>query len=593
MANIVPVFSEEMDQSFRPLSPVSTASVPLLSNRPSTPIPPRLIQEPPKEKPVHYLGQNLDTVVNPRTYTENIQNVGVNYVIIENLRRFRDGDQVREVDPQKIYLSEEEGKWDSCTSSSPSPEPLEPALIAEMPTGPATRSPLSPVPPTPSPPPHYHRDFEVPQIFVESPEPMSGYNSDSPTPSTPSSHSSLPSLRSYSDSDDSDDAYSPLSLDELTRGNMKSKYFAMEPVHLRKETKAALADLPNEPCQHADEWRPAHKFMPTDNGSISPHPFSLVDNQYIYQVLQTFSGPVDNSPLQHYKIATLALKIYDLITELDVHLDQWRETQPRISQAELKKIRITIFHAHTEHYRLEDTGDWGRYLIMQGVADMPASTRIIAKDSSEGEIAPTPWVIIFLKPGEMMPGKEHIAEAVRNQENLKTYKILDGDPPFTFLNVAIMEIPGVYLNPWHPILSHLHIIQIFIHRFLGLVCKQFLSQQWRQAIDRLSPEDDVRYYFVSWIQASPLTFKASITGACMLIVKLVVYAPLALLATRSLLRAKMNSFTMPHLFLNLKAVAHVLFEQGFIEPINYYDAEGRHRAFHGDELDLQYYDEVD
>ncbi len=37
----------------------------------------------------------------------------------------------------------------------------------------------------------------------------------------------------------------------------------------------------------------------------------------------------------------------------------------------------------------------------------------------------------------------------------------------------------------------------------------------------------------------------------------------------------------------------VLFEQGYVEPIDFYDMEGRHCAFHGDELDLQYYDEVD
>ncbi len=37
----------------------------------------------------------------------------------------------------------------------------------------------------------------------------------------------------------------------------------------------------------------------------------------------------------------------------------------------------------------------------------------------------------------------------------------------------------------------------------------------------------------------------------------------------------------------------VLFKQGYVEPIDFYDTEGQHRAFHGDELDLQYYDKVD
>ncbi|KAK0229823.1 hypothetical protein EDD85DRAFT_793725 [Armillaria nabsnona] len=234
----------------------------------------------------------------------------------ENLQRVHNGDKVLKVDPQKIYPEE----WDSCASSSPSPELLISTTFLKMP--------------------------------MESPEPMSSYNSNSRAPSTPSSHSSMPSLCSYSDSDDSNDTYSPLSLDELTHGNMKSKYFAVEPVHLGKETKAALADLPNKPR----------------------------------------------------------------------------------------------YFVHRE---------WGRYLVMQGVVDTPASTCIITKDSSKAEIAPTSQVLVFLKPGEMMLGREHIAEAVYTKDNLKTYKILDGDPPFTFLDVAITDIPEVYLNPWHPVLNHL------------------------------------------------------------------------------------------------------------------------------------------
>ncbi len=247
MANIVPIFHKDMSQSFRALSPVPSASVPLLSNRPPMPIPPRVVQDLTKAKPVHYLGQNLSTVINPEVYTENIQNVGVNYTVIETLQRVHDREKVLEVDPQKIYPGEEEGEWDSCASSSPSPEPSVSTPFLKMPMGPMTCSPLSPEPPSSTPSSPRHRDLAVPRIFVESPEPMSGYDSDSHAPSTPSSHSSMPSLCSYSDSDDSDDAYSPLSLDELNRGNMKSKYFAMEPVRLGKETKAALADLPNEP----------------------------------------------------------------------------------------------------------------------------------------------------------------------------------------------------------------------------------------------------------------------------------------------------------------------------------------------------------
>ncbi len=201
--------------------------------------------------------------------------------------------------------------------------------------------------------------------------------------------------------------------------------------------------------------------------------------------------------------------------DLDIQLDQWKENQPKLSQAKLEKVHIMIFRAHTECSRLLNTREWGQYLFMQGVADVPAHTHIvsfsdadlgisevdedqqIAKAHSDMEIAATPCVVIFLKPTELMPGKEHIANAVCNQEAFETYRILDNDPPFTFLNIAVMQIPEVCQNPWHPVSSHLRIIWIFLHWFLGLICKQFFSQQWHRAIDRLSPEDDTQH-FMYW-----------------------------------------------------------------------------------------------
>ncbi len=489
--------------------------------------------------------------------------------------------------------------------------------------GPIPRSPLSSVPPSPSPSPPCQRYFDDPRGLVDLPIPLSDYEPDSSAATTPSSNNSMPSLCSCSDSDNSD-AYSPLSLEELTRGNMKSKYFAVEPVRLSSETKAALADIPNEPRHfiqrtaeagkegdstalthitrlHDDDWSPANKFPSNNTEAISPPPFTLDNNQYVYQVLEMFHGPVDNSPLQHvrnelvnpfhpsydslrsvdeYKISTLALKIYDLITDLDVQLDQWKENQPKLSQAELKKVRITIFRAHAERSRLLDTREWGRYLVMQGVADAPAHTHIvsfsdadlgisevdedqqIAKAHSDMEIAATPRVVIFLKPTELLPGKEHIANVVRNQEALETYRILDNDPPFTFLNIAVTQIPEVRQNPWRPVISHLRIIRIFLHRFLGLICKQFFSQQWRRAIDRLSPEDDAQH-FLYWhcnsFQYLDLNFPTYLQGfhhRCMHIDSEIgglrtacpprnLFSPLV----------KTSCFTTSHLFLNSKAVA--------------------------------------
>ncbi len=275
---------------------------------------------------------------------------------------------------------------------------------------------------------------------------------------------------------------------------------------------------------------------------------------------------------------------------------------------------------------------------MQGVADTPASTRIvsfsdadlgitgthtdsqIAKGSSEAEIAPTPRVLVFLKPDEMVTGKEHVADAVRTQENLETYKILDGDPPFTFLDAAITTIPEVYLNPWRPVLSHLRIVRLFIHRFLGLVCKQFFSQQWRRAIDRLSPKDDARH-FLYWhcdsfryLEPSFPTYLQGFNHRCMhvdseaggLRTTRPPRNPFLTANEDELLyhAASLFEFEGRGELANciryargvkpiLSEQARVLFEQGFVEPIDFYDGEGRHRAFRGDELDLQYYDEVD
>ncbi|PBK86371.1 hypothetical protein ARMGADRAFT_1086548 [Armillaria gallica] len=369
--------------------------------------------------------------------------------------------------------------------------------------------------------------------------------------------------------------------------------------------------------------------------SVAP---SIIPHYSTYAMSLSTSSYDSLQGVNKYKISTLALKIYDLITELDVCLDQWRETQPRISQAELEKICITIFRAHTECYILKDTGDWGRYLIMQGVVDTPASTCIVSfsdadlgitgthtdsqivKDSSKAEIAPTPQVLVFLKPEEMMPKREHIADAVCNKENLKTYKILDGNPPFTFLDAAITEIPEVYLNPWCPVLSHLRIIWIFIHQFLGLICKQFFSQQWCQAIDRLSPEDDAQHFLYRhcdsfrYLELSFPTYLQGFNHQCMHIDSEAgglhtTHPPCNPFLTANkdeLLYHAASLFEFEghgelanciHYAWGVRPIlseqAHVLFEQGFVEPIDFYDAEGRHCAFCSDELDLQYYDEVD
>ncbi len=234
----------------------------------------------------------------------------------------RDGDKIIHNKPHSI-IEEEDSDWDSCASSAPSPVLKKPVLLLKMPMGPIPHSPLSSVPLSPSPSPPCQRYFDDPRGLVDESIPLSDYEPDSSAATTPSSNNLMPSLCSCSDSDDSD-AYSPLSLEELTHSNMKSKYFAVEPIRLSSETKAALADIPNEPQHfvqqtvgadkegdssalthithlHNNDWSPANKFPSNNTEAISPPPFSLDNNQYIYQVLGMFHGPVDNSPLQHVR----------------------------------------------------------------------------------------------------------------------------------------------------------------------------------------------------------------------------------------------------------------------------------------------------
>ncbi len=340
LANIIPIFSQDMNQSFWVPSPVSSTSISPLSLCPPTPIPPHLIQSSSKPAVVNYMGQTLRPVVNPKVFTSNLQNVGVTFVVIEKARRMRDRDKIIHNKPHSI-IEEEDSDWDSCASSAPSPVPKKPVLLLKMSMGPIPHSPLSSVPPSPGPSPPCQRYFDDPWGLVDLPFPLSNYEPDSSAATTPSSNNSMPSLCSCSDSDDSD-AYSPLSLEELTHSNVKSKYFAMEPVCLSSETKAALADIPNEPRHfvqrtteagkewdstalthitrlHNDDWSPANKFPSNNTKAISPPPFTLDNNQYVYQVVEMFHGPVNNSPLQHVqnKLVNPFHPSYDLLRGVD------------------------------------------------------------------------------------------------------------------------------------------------------------------------------------------------------------------------------------------------------------------------------------
>ncbi len=326
-------------------------------------------------------------------------------------------------------------------------------------------------------------------------------------------------------------------------------------------------------------------------------PYDNLDSEFIFQVMESFQEPCDNSPLQNgtshelvnpfgasydtlrgldeYQISKIALKIHDLMLDLDVYLDQWNGTYPRLTIGDTEIIRLTIFRAHAERARLVDIGEWRRNLTMLGISDAPAATRIVSfsdagwtntrvngnlqmnqEDASGNHKAPSPHVLIFMRPKEMMPGREHIADAMRNRDMLETYKPLDDEPAYSFLDPKQSQIAEVFKNPWIPVINHIRIIRLFIHRLLGLLTKQFLTAQWRRAVDRLSPEDEARHFTTTMTYSdtfhpeSPLTFKASTTDVSTSIPCLVPYRCPYLPVTPSSQPSRTNLFTTRLLSLN-------------------------------------------
>ncbi|KAK0489711.1 hypothetical protein EDD18DRAFT_1110070 [Armillaria luteobubalina] len=139
--------------------------------------------------------------------------------------------------PERVmHLEERENEWEDFKRGVMEVNIVEPVLTIDprllaIP-GVSPTSSKSPTPPCADSP--YQLDDD------DSSSEGSGYESLELSP--PSSYNSMPS---YS-SDDSD-AYSPLSLGELTRGNLKSNAYAVEPVRLSHDTLAALEGQPTKP----------------------------------------------------------------------------------------------------------------------------------------------------------------------------------------------------------------------------------------------------------------------------------------------------------------------------------------------------------
>ncbi|PBK61978.1 hypothetical protein ARMSODRAFT_981153 [Armillaria solidipes] len=549
-SNISLVLSDELtnsvniiDENFRPPTPVPSVllqpPVQALSSLEPTSMPPIVAEETStlmatpnvfvaQLQIIHIPSADLDVEM-----SESSRPFSINPVIVAPEGQYRGSAQRTQEEEDESYLTSKDigDEWEHFDSEMKSLTPAEPTDTVDpklVMASPAASSGMSITSSRNSSP--LYKSTQPRIVDNDSSSEGSGYETSDSSP--PSSSDSRPSLTS-----DDSDAYSPLSLEELTpvgRGDSNALTYS-----ICQHDKAG--NLIQEPVPYIPE--PSLLF-PCDN----------LESEFVFQVMETFQGPCDNSPLQNgsanelinpfgtsfntlrgldeYKISKIALKIYDLIMDLDVYLDQWNGTYPRLTISELEIIRLTIFCAHAERARLVDIGEWRRNLIMLGVSDAPAATRIINQDAPNNRKPPLPRVLIFMRPEEMMPSREHIADALRNRDALETFLLRSGAELLT-----------------------------------GLVLKTRLATFFTPTMTS----------FDTFHLESPPTFKASTTDAFTSIPRLGELA--------NALRFACAAEPI------LPAEVRVLFSNGYVEPVEYYDAQGRQRAFRGDQLDLSYYAE--
>ncbi|SJL03272.1 uncharacterized protein ARMOST_06624 [Armillaria ostoyae] len=238
-----------------------------------------------------------------------------------------------------------------------------------------------------------------------------------------------------------------------------------------------------------------------------------------------------------------------------------------------------------------------------------------------------PHGIVFAKQDILNPYHQHICHAkthssfTENRVLLTESHVLFNDGrPLTFLDPRQSPLPEVMRNPWLPVRDQLRIARLSIRRFLALIYKQFLRQQWRGMVDTLSPQDDARHHFYwhneafcyldpcypFFLQGFQQRCVHYDTESCSPCQGIPTWNPLLTANEDEFLYHVASLFetegrgelsnclryvrgAKPIMAKEMQA----MFANGYVDTGVFYDDEGRQRALRGDEHDLHYYDEHD
>ncbi|SJL12003.1 uncharacterized protein ARMOST_15419 [Armillaria ostoyae] len=481
---------------------------------------------------------------------------------------------------------------------------------------------------------------------------------------SPPEDSSSPSSGQIDSSDDAN-AYSPLSLDKMRRGNLKSVFYKLEPVRIGPATTLARSTQRYQPKhyvirtsefdeqgrnnaftyitrKHDDQWRRASEFVPMDNGPLSPPPYHSTEYPFRFQIIHHFRGANDNSPLhdefnglippthekysnirgtEEFKISTLAIKVHEFLRDLDIEVADWSVGHPRMTQEELENVRIKVFEERNERNQLMHLGRWGKQMHARKKEDEVQAKRLVQNLPNGVETTiPSPGVVMFLEGWELGPTQEQVTVGKRIIPYTQTYSLLEDDGPYTFLDNTKSIDSSVRTSPWGPVISKIRVVRICIRRLIGLIVKQLILSQWRDSIDRLSPEDDTRHYFYRhcksfrYLDGRYTSYMQGFNCRCVHNdpqtgtprEPRIPRNPLLTVDEDELLFHAAAIFEHEgcgELSNNIRFArggecfmadeVRKLFEQGYVDSTIYYDDEGHHRSFRGDEYDLHYYDEED
>ncbi|KAK0435658.1 hypothetical protein EV421DRAFT_1908529 [Armillaria borealis] len=355
-----------------------------------------------------------------------------------------------------------------------------------------------------------------------------------------------------------------------------------------------------------------------DNGPLSPPPYHSAEYPFRFQIIHHFQGANDNSPLhdefnglippthekysnirgtEEFKILTLAIKVHEFLQDLDVEVADWSVGHPRMTQEELENMRARRKEDEVHAKRLVSTSDLLEEVLhnLRQVQNLPNGVETTI---------PLPRVVMFLEGWELGPTQEQVTVGKRIIPYTQTYSLLEDDGLYTFLDNTKSIDSSVCTSPWGPVISKIRVVYICIRRLIGLIVKQLILSQWQDSIDRLSPEDDTRHYFYRHCFNCRCVHNDPQTGTPQ--EPRMPRNPLLMVNEDKLLFHAAAIFEhegCSELSNNIRftrggecfmaAEVRKLFEQGYVDSTVYYNDEGHHRSFRGDEYGLHYYDEED